>query len=55
MTNTADHTETTVETVDSGGHDDVMSDSALADIDGADWSSEGGATLEGPATNDDTD
>lgn len=54
MTNTADHTETTVDTVDSGGHDDVVSDPALADTEGADWSSEGGATLEGPATNADT-
>ena len=40
-----------VETVTVGEHDDVVSDPARADDVGTDWSSEGGATEEGPATN----
>ena len=42
-----------ITTVPAGDQDDVVSDPALAAEEGADWSSEGGATLEGPATDTD--
>ena len=53
MTENPDTKAETVETVPHGEHQDVVSDPALADNDGADWASEGGATVTGPATDTD--
>lgn len=55
MTDTRNDDPDAVETVDTGKHDDVVSDPALADTEGADWASEGGATVQGAATDTNSD
>jgi hypothetical protein len=51
----SDHTEVETTQAATDGQDqapDVVSDPAKDDTEGQDWSDEGGATLSGPATDD---